>query len=438
MRTARIVPLLVIAVFAVGAVIYSENLKSRAQVGAPIPTFALQDLSGATWQVDRSTDVPVIVNFWATWCEPCLLEMPAHEAFWRRYGDRVRYFGVNEREPPIRIQEHLAREASKGVEFTFPILLDRNGAVGETFRIGGMPETWFTGADGTARFHWLGPVTFEMLQAAYAEAVGSPIDAADGGPFHRGGTARAVLVGESPRVVYVGGTGGFARYELSEGSADAAAFVWQPVDGDVVALRRGGDGEPVAVSGSGWPGLPATPGALAGGHGYQLAWVAGYGLYRSDGEPGAQGSGQAAWTRVEPGVGPAERVLALAADPLVADRWLAATAAGLMESRDGGQTWRSLDVEPRVYGLAFDPGTPRRVYLATDMGVWVSEEGGRRPARVAASPQRVLVSLDAVTLPEGGTWLVAVAPNGDVYGSLGGAAWSLLVPRPAQPGGDRA
>jgi len=446
MRLSRLVPLVVLLLFAAGAIIYSESLKTRAQVGAPIPAFELVDLEGNRWRVSRPLEAPLVINFWASWCEPCLLEMPAHDAFYRRYGDRVGYVAINEREPAVRIREHLEQEAAKGIGFAFPILLDRDGSVGEAFRLGGMPETWFIDAQGVARFHWLGPVTFEMLQAAYWQATGTPIDALDGGPFHGSGTARAVLIGETPDVVYVGGSGGLARYRLAGGGAEARAFTWEPVDGDVVhGLLRGPDGRPVAITDKGVPGLPGTPGALAEGHGYRLAWVAGYGLFRAVGgggvtdraAPAAPADGADVWEgqppgeqwrRMEPGIDGAHRVVALAADPAVPDRWLAATAGGLLESRDGGVTWRSLDVEPRVYAVAFDPVTPHRVYLATDTGVWMSEDGGRRPARVGSSPQRVLVALDAVALPDG-LWLVAAAPNGDLYGSRDGREWSLLVPR---------
>ncbi|HLT58331.1 MAG TPA: redoxin domain-containing protein [Limnochordales bacterium] len=429
MKPSRIVPLLVLALFAVGAVIYSESLKTRAQVGAPIPAFELPQLDGPVQRVDASLGMPLVINFWASWCEPCLVEMPAHDAFYRRYRDRVVYLGINQREPPAKIRTHLDQVAQEGSRFAFPILLDRNGAVGEAFRLGGMPETWFVDPQGVARRHWLGPVTFEQLQAAYYEVTGFPIDAADGGPFHGTGGVRAVLIGPGGEI-HIGGRGGVARYRLQEGGAPGADYAWEPVPGDgVLALVRGAAGEPQAVTGRGWPGLPAAPAAVATGHGHHLAWVPDHGLFRAA-APAGDPRAAAGWEPVTPGIGGRDGVAALAADPLVADRWLAATAGGLWESRDGGRTWRSLDLGVRVYGLVFDPAAPERLYLATDTGVWLSHDGGRRAERLAGSPQRVLAALDAAVLPGGGTWLVAAAPNGDVYGSDdGGRTWSLLVPR---------
>jgi len=131
MRLSRLVPLVVLLLFAAGAIIYSESLKTRAQVGAPIPAFELVDLEGNRWRVSRPLEAPLVINFWASWCEPCLLEMPAHDAFYRRYGDRVGYVAINEREPAVRIREHLEQEAAKGIGFAFPILLDRDGSVGK-------------------------------------------------------------------------------------------------------------------------------------------------------------------------------------------------------------------------------------------------------------------------------------------------------------------
>src|SRR5690606_20744886 len=114
MKLSRVIPLTVLACFAVAAIIYSESLQTRAQVGAAIPTFELQQLDGTWRRVTASLETPLVINFWASWCEPCLEEMPAHEAFYRRYGDRVLYLGINEREPPLKIREHLDRLARDG------------------------------------------------------------------------------------------------------------------------------------------------------------------------------------------------------------------------------------------------------------------------------------------------------------------------------------
>lgn len=453
MKPSRIIPLVVLAVFVVGAIIYSENLKTRAQVGAAVPTFELQQLDGSWLRVDASLGMPLIINFWASWCEPCLEEMPAHDAFYRRYRDRIVYVGINEREPPVKIREHLDKVAREGSPFAFPILLDRSGKVGEQFRMAGIPETWFFDGRGIAHFHWLGPVRFEQLEAAYREATGFAIDGADGGPFHGKGGARAVLIGEEPGVLYVGGTGGAARYRLADGGAAGSDFSWQPAaEGGVPVLIRNPAGAPVVITEGQWPGLPAAPTVVAAGHGQQLAWLPGHGLFvgpglnraaEADHAPPATGTAGAAdasdaglsgtpWRLLAPADSGLEGVTALAADPMVADRWLAAAGLELLESRDGGRTWRPLEPGVRVYGLAFDPAAPHRLYLATDTGVWVSEDGGRRAVRLAGSPQRVLVALDAAPLPGGGAWLVAAAPNGDVYGSRDmGRTWSLLVPRVA-------
>jgi len=437
MKLSRVIPLTVLACFAVAAIIYSESLQTRAQVGAAIPTFELQQLDGTWRRVTASLETPLVINFWASWCEPCLEEMPAHEAFYRRYGDRVLYLGINEREPPLKIREHLDRLARDGAVLTYPILLDRNGEVGERFRQAGLPETWFVDERGIARFHWLGLVRFEQLEAAYRQAVGVPIDARDGGPFHGTAAARSVLIGAEPGVVYVGGSGGVARYRLTDGGAAGADFLWEPAAG-VPVLARSAGGSPIVFTGERWPGLPASPTALAEGHGRRLAWIPGHGLFAAPighgavpAAGGAEGDGDAGgWQPLVAAGSGLDGVAALAADPLVADRWLAAAATGLLESRDGGRTWRALDTGLRVYGLVFDPAVPERLYLATDSGVWLSQDGGRRAVRLVGSPQRILAAVDAVALPQGGTWLVAVAPNGDVYGSRdGGRTWSLLVPR---------
>lgn len=475
-RIVRFAPLIVLLVFVGAALLYSESLKTRVRVGATVPSFELPTLAGDDVRLDDFRGQPVFINFWAAWCPPCLEEMPAHDEFFRRYGDRMAYLAVNERETVARIERHLNEVRAEGLTMTLPILLDRRGAVGDTFRLGGMPETWVIDADGVARQHWVGPITFEQLQAGYYEATGEHIDDRDGGPFHGPGAARAILVvpGTNGGIseLFVGGEGGLARYDMTVGGAAASDFTLEAVAGDtVLVLGRTADSDgPTVVTERGLPGLPDAPTAVASdGEGNELAWVPRYGLYgrRADDE----------WRPISSGLSPQMPWAALDADPFVPDRWLLASAGGLWESRDGGQSWRSTGMSVRTYAVRHDPISPRRVYLATDTGVWLSEDGGRTAARIPGSPQRVLVALDAIVTRHDGamyevgamgesgtagdvvgagrleiasgtgtagdvhtagsvttpddvsTVLAAVAPNGDVYTSGdAGVSWKLVVP----------
>ena len=139
-------------------------------VGQVAPDFVLQEYG--TGRLVRLSDFrgkTVVLNFWATWCPPCIAEMPdlqALHASRQGAGDLV-VIAVDVQEPPAVIGElvHL-----KGL--TMPVLSDRTGAVAKHYGLPGLPGTFFIDRDGTVRSKMLGPITGKPLIDGVAAAGG--------------------------------------------------------------------------------------------------------------------------------------------------------------------------------------------------------------------------------------------------------------------------
>jgi len=107
--------------------------------------FTLADANGKNWSLSTLQGRPVLLNFWATWCAPCVEEMPSLEALQRKLGDKalVLAVSVDESWAPVK------RFFSGGTGLS--ILLDTSKTVPESFGTKLYPETFLIGADGTIR-----------------------------------------------------------------------------------------------------------------------------------------------------------------------------------------------------------------------------------------------------------------------------------------------
>lgn len=141
-----------------------ERLESRALIEADPSTYeeAVRSLGGK----------PIVVNFWASWCEPCKDEMPLLVEAAQRYGDRVHFLGVN-----IEDSEEEARSFISRYGVTYPSLVDRPGDIRRAEQIVGLPTTKFYRGDGELAFVHSGEIDAEELEEKIREVirVGVPV-----------------------------------------------------------------------------------------------------------------------------------------------------------------------------------------------------------------------------------------------------------------------
>jgi len=114
--------------------------------GQPAPALTLSTLDGGRTSVADYRGKLVVLNFWATWCPPCTLEMPSLEALWRRYRDRgLVVIGVSvDRGAPRALLEPYVRN----LKLTFPILLDPDSKTSDRWRVTALPATFLVRPGG--------------------------------------------------------------------------------------------------------------------------------------------------------------------------------------------------------------------------------------------------------------------------------------------------
>jgi cytochrome c biogenesis protein CcmG, thiol:disulfide interchange protein DsbE len=120
--------------------------------GGPTPALKLKDLEGREHALAAYRGKVVLVNFWATWCEPCKEEMPSIERLRRSLEGRpFAVLAVNLAEPDGRVQAFLRQ-----VPLGFPVLMDRDAAAAKAWKARMLPATFIVGADGRVRYSYIG------------------------------------------------------------------------------------------------------------------------------------------------------------------------------------------------------------------------------------------------------------------------------------------
>ncbi|MGZ5089900.1 MAG: TlpA family protein disulfide reductase [Burkholderiales bacterium] len=120
--------------------------------GGPAPGLALKDLEGRAHDLAAYRGKVVLVNFWATWCEPCRQEMPSIQRLSEKLaGKPFVVLAVNVDEPESRVRNFL-----NDTRFDLPVLLDANKSVTRQWGARILPVTFIIGPDGRVRYRLLG------------------------------------------------------------------------------------------------------------------------------------------------------------------------------------------------------------------------------------------------------------------------------------------
>jgi peroxiredoxin len=141
--------------------------RHAVKVGDEAPNFRLRDLDGNLTSLSQFRGKVVLLNFWATWCGPCRVEMPAMEQLYRTYSRREFQILAVSTDPQGTA---VTRPFQQKTGLTFPILHDTEMQIGLTYGARSLPMTFMVDRQGVVRQKifgardWDSPEARELIQ----------------------------------------------------------------------------------------------------------------------------------------------------------------------------------------------------------------------------------------------------------------------------------
>ncbi len=163
----KILPVIVIAavIGVLGFLVSGLGGKASAQPGDQSIDFELKDIDGNTYKLSDFKGQTVVLNFFATWCAPCIDEAPELEAFGKEYKD-AKLLILAKGESKKRMEKYIGESKS-----SLTYLLDTKEEISKNYNVIGQPETIIIDEDGVIVERFSGPTTKDDLITLIQEKV---------------------------------------------------------------------------------------------------------------------------------------------------------------------------------------------------------------------------------------------------------------------------
>lgn len=144
----------------------SESNSAQQEQSARYKDFTGTLLNGGELTLSDYEGKVILLNFWATWCGPCVREMPAFPRLLEKYGDDLAVITVNLQEDEQTVADFIAEN-----NYEFPVVLDTDGAVGKLYPTDSIPYTIIIAPDGTISDTSIGADTAERMVEEYSAMI---------------------------------------------------------------------------------------------------------------------------------------------------------------------------------------------------------------------------------------------------------------------------